>query len=125
MTDEEMQQARRLIEARASGDLTGGAWIETVHEMAKLLLPALDEIEKLSAQLCAARGEAQRRHQEQDVLMTIAEARERDIARYRTGVERLRIALRAACSLATTHRAEDREEIRQLAKLAELAEEFK
>ncbi len=95
MTDEEMQQARRLIEARASGDLTGGAWIETVHEMAKLLLPALDEIEKLSAQLCAARGEAQRRHQEQDVLMTIAEVRERDIANYRAKLARMKVVLEA------------------------------
>lgn len=34
-------------------------------------------------------------------------------------VDRLRKALRAACSLATTHRPEDREEILQLAKLAE------
>jgi hypothetical protein len=34
-------------------------------------------------------------------------------------VDRLRKALRDACSLATTHRAEDREEILQLAKLAE------
>lgn len=42
-----------------------------------------------------------------------------EVERLRAQVAELRSALRRACSLATTHRAEDRQEILELARLAE------